>query len=88
MNKASCPSAKVRYVTSASAHAASQAVTKRGKQQRPYRCDQCHGWHLTHYLREYTSRTREGAINRPRVSHGQPLTPMKHLPSLFKTHLA
>lgn len=70
-----CTSGKQRYATCAEAHAATLHLTKKRRRQRPYRCDQCHGWHLTHYLREVVRHCWEG-IKRPRMWMGHALEPM------------
>lgn len=56
---------KRRYTTSADAHAAVVGTKRRGSHQRPYRCDHCHGWHLTHYLHETRPKGRARTFQRP-----------------------
>ncbi|KAF1008978.1 MAG: hypothetical protein GAK28_00610 [Luteibacter sp.] len=56
---------KRRYLTSADAHAAVVGTKRRGHRVRPYRCDHCHGWHLTHYLQEVRPKSRARTIPRP-----------------------
>lgn len=56
---------KRRYPTSADAHDAVVGTKKRRRDQRPYRCQHCHGWHLTHYMSETRPGSRARTFQRP-----------------------
>lgn len=53
-----CRTGKRRYCTAAAVHAAIRGHAKKHKREKPYRCEHCHGWHLTSYLHE----TRDKAV--------------------------
>ena len=58
---------KRRYSSSADATAALRATQRRGRRQRPYRCEHCHGWHLTSALHETRPKSRARTLYAPRI---------------------
>lgn len=61
-----CETGKRRYRTAADVRSALAGVKNRHKRQKPYRCNACGGWHMTHFLHE----TRDKKIARTVFKRG------------------
>lgn len=61
-----CRTGKHRYATMAEARKAMKGLKDRHKRIKPYRCPDCSGWHMTHYLHE----TRDKKVARTVFKRG------------------